>query len=185
MLGDVARRSIRVVLALLVCLAGCSQSDDATEEAGIEEVPTPNTLLLPIYNVAWTPPDPAPSDVIETPFVLFKSESPDGRPVEVGVRRSAAGTEFWTDVTMQWDGSRSAAVSIRETGPTLDCQLQLDGVWDRLAVRGGLDACILTNDAGITFLRWIEQDHFVQFEARMTAEESVTFVEALEDVSQG
>jgi len=98
---------------------------------------------------------------MDTSFVLFTSESPNGRPVEVEVSRSAAGTELSTDVTMQWDG-----------------------VWDTLAVRGGLEAYILTNDAGITFLRWMEQDHFVQFEARMPAEESLTFAES-QIVSQG
>jgi hypothetical protein len=195
MLGAMVNRSIRVALALSICLTSCSKAGRATEAPDIEDVPPPNaliedvrplnTLLLPIYDVVWTPPDPAPSEVIDTPLVLFTSKSPDEGPVQVKVRRSAAGTEPWTDVTMRWDGSRLAALSIRETCPTLDCQLQLDGVWDTFAVRGGLDACILTNDAGITFIRWWEQDYFIQFEARMTTEESLSFVQSLEYVSQG
>lgn len=185
MLVDMVYRSVRVALALSICLTACSQAGGVKEEAVIADAPPPNTLRLPIYDVVWVPPEPAPLEAIDTPFILYRSESADGGPVQVEVRRSAAGTELWTDVTMRWDGSRLAALSIRETGPILDCELQLDGVWDTLAVRGGLDACILTNDAGGTFIRWWEQDHFIQFEAGMTAEESVSFVESLRDVSEG
>ena len=177
-------RSACISIFVALCLASCSSTDDlgeADDAAAEVEAPPTNTIVLPVYDVTWTPPEPPPPEVIETDFVLVAPASLDGQPITIKVERFSPGAERATSVTMRWgEGDEGlAALSIGTTGP--DCAEQSDAEFEAITIRSGIEACTFSNDVGLTFVRWRERELFLQFQAVMPADASVAFIESLRE----
>lgn len=149
-------------------------------------VPPPNTLYELDWSKTWNTSEERPLLAAEASPALVPGSGPFGHDAEVTFNATSSGGQPAVDIVARWNEPAGGVMTLQISrgwgAETLICEdIRDGGSYTAITIlRGTVEGCGFTNEAGLFFLRWHAEGDSYLFQGSLNGQEALGYLNTWE-----